>query len=381
MPRALRLAVPVLIAAVALTGCSSGEDETASSPSATSQALPADVTGALESQLTKTMQRNDVPGGAVEVCVPGYEDWATAQGVADVESNTAMTTDMYWPLRSVTKSYTVTLLLQLVDQGKVSLDDTIDKWVDGVPSGDEVTLRQLADMSSGVPEYTTRAWIRDYVADPQRAFTTQELIDYANAEPAQFPPGAKKVYTNTNTLLLGEVVAQQYGQPFDQVITEQIIEQLGLTGTRYETAPNDWPGEHPTGYQPDDQGERQPQDNNFTTLGPAGAMTSTLPDMCTWGDALGEGTLIKPQTQQARLQGAPLEKGPEYDTYGLGIGTLEGWVGHTGEGFGHTVLVMHNPESGATVAVGMNVSSLGKHVPTRYFRKIAPILDSVPPAG
>jgi len=177
------------------------------------------------------------------------------------------------------------------------------------------------------------------------------------------------------------VVAQQYGQPFDQVITEQIIEPLGLDDTRYETAPNDWPGEHPTGYQPDDQGERQPQDNNFTTLGPAGAMTSTLPDMCTWGDALGEGTLLKPQTQQARLQGAPLEKGPEYDTYGLGIGTLEGWVGHTGEGFGHTVLVMHNPESGATVAVGMNVSSLGKHVPTRYFRKIAPILDSVPPAG
>lgn len=68
------------------------------------------------------------------------------------------------------------------------------------------------------------------------------------------------------------------------------------------------------------------------------------------GDALGEGVLLKPQTQQARVAGQPLEKGPEYDVYGQGIGTLEGWVGHTGEGFGHTVLVMHNPESGATVA-------------------------------
>lgn len=89
-----------------------------------------------------------------------------------------------------------------------------------------MTLRQLADMSSA-PEYTTKAWIKDYVADPQRVFTTQELIDYAIAEPAQFPPGERKVYTNTNTVLLGEVVAQEYGQPFDQVITEQIIEPLG----------------------------------------------------------------------------------------------------------------------------------------------------------
>ncbi|MBK6762849.1 MAG: beta-lactamase family protein [Micrococcales bacterium] len=378
-----RLAVPV-VAALALTACSSGGDTgdpTSAPPTPAAQTLPAQTTEALETQLTKTMARNNVPGGAVEVCVPGYEDWATAQGVADVDSDTAMTTDMYWPLRSVTKSVTVTLLLELVDEGKVSLDDTIDKWVDGVPNGDTVTLRQLADMSSGVPEYTTQAWIEDYVADPERAFTTQELIDYANAEPAQFAPGAQKVYTNTNTLLLGEVVAQEYGQPFDQVVTERIVQQLGLDQTRYETAVNDWPGEHPTGYQPDDQGQLQPQDNNFTTLGPAGAMTSTLPDMCRWGAALGSGELLESATQQARLQGAPLDKGPEYDTYGLGIGTLEGWVGHTGEGFGHTVLVMHNPASGATVAVGMNVSNLGKHAPTRYFRKIAPIVDAVPPAA
>lgn len=384
MSRILRFAAPVLAAALALSACSSGGEggqAESASPAVAGQTLPADVTSALEAQLTKTMQRNDVPGAVVEVCVPGYEDWAVAQGEADVDNGTPMTTDMYWPLRSVTKSYTVTLLLQLVDEGKVSLDDTIDKWVDAVPNGDEITLRQLADMSSGVPEYTTQAWIDDYVADPQRAFTTPELIDYANAEPAQFPPGTKKVYTNTNTLLLGEVVAQEYGQPFEQVMSEQILQPLGLDDTRYETAPDDWPGAHPTGYQPDGQGELQPQDNNFTTLGPAGAMTSTLSDMCKWGTALGEGALLDPGTHAARLEGAPLERGPEYDIYAQGIGPLEGWAGHTGEGFGHTVLVMHNADSGATVVVGMNISNAGKHVPTRYFRKIAPVLDSVPPAA
>jgi D-alanyl-D-alanine carboxypeptidase len=209
------------------------------------------------------------------------------------------------------------------------------------------------------------------------AFTTAELIEYANAEPAQFAPGAEKVYTNTNTLLLGEVVAQEYGLPFDQVVTEQIIEPLGLADTTYVTGVDDWSGPHPTGYQPGQDGGLEAQDNNFTTLGPAGAMTATLSDLCAWGEALGGGSLLKPATQAARIDGAPLDKGPEYDIYGQGIGRLEGWYGHTGEGFGHTVLVMHNPESGATVAVGMNISNRGKHVPTRYFRKIAPVRDGL----
>jgi D-alanyl-D-alanine carboxypeptidase len=289
-----------------------------------------------------------------------------------------MTSDAVWPIRSVTKSATVTLILKLVDEGKISLDDTIDTWVDGVPNGDQITLRQLADMSSGVPEYTTQAWIEEYVKDPSAPFTTQQLIDYALAEPAQFAPGARKVYTNTNTLLLGQVVEQEYGQPFGEVVQQQIIEPLGLTETQYETEVNDWEG--PTGYQPGDDG-LEPQGNNFTVLGPAGAMTSTPQDLCTYGDALGSGSLLKPETQAERVEGEPLDQGPEYDFYGQGIGGLNGWIGHTGEGFGHTVLVMHNPQSGATAVVAMNLSGTGKHVPTRYFRKIAPVLDAVPPVG
>lgn len=359
----------IVVSVVLLAACGSQAPEQAATPAA----LPVATTDALSQQLTKTMQRNDVPGAAVQVCIPGYQDFTQAQGVANVESQTPMTTDAVWPIRSITKSVTVTLILQLVDEGKISLDDTIDTWVPDVPNGDKVTLRQLADMSSGVPEYTTQAWIDDYLQDPQRAFTTEELIQFAVAEPAQFDPGAKRVYTNTNTLLLGEVVQQEYGKPFGQVVQEQIIAPLGLTQTQYHDDVNDWEG--PTGYQ---GGEAQ--DNNFTVLGPAGAMTSTLADLCKWGQALGSGSMLKPETQADRVKGEPLDKGPEYDVYGQGIGGLEGWVGHTGEGFGHTVLVMHNPQSQATAVVAMNTSGSGKHVPTKYFRKVAPVLDAVPPA-
>ncbi|HPE12917.1 MAG: beta-lactamase family protein [Actinobacteria bacterium] len=374
-----RLLVLLLAGMLTLTACSSGgsdEGEISASPSV--QTLPTDVTDALAAQLTKTMSSNDVPGAAVQVCVPGYENATIVQGVSNIETGTPMTGELVWPLRSVTKSYTVTLILQLVDEGKISLDDTIDQWVDGVPNGDQITLRQLSVMSSGVPEYTTQKFLQDYLADPNREFTTQELITYAIAEPAQFPPGSKKVYVNTSTLLLGEVVAQEYGQPFVQVVSEQILQPLALDTTTYPVAVDEWGGPHPTGYQPAEDGSLEPQDNNFSIFGPAGAMTSTLDDMCAWGAALGQGELVDPATQAARVDGQPLAQGPEYDTYGQGIGMLDGWVGHTGEGLGFTVLVMNDPDSGATAVVAMNVSNKGKHVPTRYFRKIAPVLNAVP---
>ena len=374
-----RLLVLLLAGMLTLTACSSGgsdEGEISASPSV--QTLPTDVTDALAAQLTKTMSSNDVPGAAVQVCVPGYENATIVQGVSNIETGTPMTGELVWPQRSVTKSYTVTLILQLVDEGKISLDDTIDQWVDGVPNGDQITLRQLSVMSSGVPEYTTQKFLQDYLADPNREFTTQELITYAIAEPAQFPPGSKKVYVNTSTLLLGEVVAQEYGQPFVQVVSEQILQPLALDTTTYPVAVDEWGGPHPTGYQPAEDGSLEPQDNNFSIFGPAGAMTSTLDDMCAWGAALGQGELVDPATQAARVDGQPLAQGPEYDTYGQGIGMLDGWVGHTGEGLGVTVLVMNDPDSGATAVVAMNVSNKGKHVPTRYFRKIAPVLNAVP---
>jgi D-alanyl-D-alanine carboxypeptidase len=362
----------LLITAVLITACSSGGS--ADQPAPAEVALPPSTTEALNAQLTTTMARNDVPGAVVQVCIPGYEDWTTTRGVADVQTQEPMAADADWPIRSITKSVTVTLILKLVDEGKISLDDTIDQWVPDVPNGDRITLRQLADMSSGAPEYTTQAWIDAYLEDPQRAFTTEELIEFAVAEPAQFDPGAKRVYTNTNTLLLGQVVEQEYGQPFGQVVQEQILQPLSMSGAAYHDEVNNWTG--PTGYQ---QGEAQ--DNNFTVLGPAGAMTATPDDLCTWGEALGQGSLLQPATQADRVQGAALDSGPEYDFYAQGIGGLNGWIGHTGEGFGHTVLVMHNPDSGATAVVAMNTSGSGKHVPTRYFRKVAPVLDAVPPAS
>lgn len=386
MKRSWRAIAAVATVAI-VSACGAGAGDTGASGSASAQGTPAELatsTGvpeatqtALRQELLTQMAEFDVPGAAVEVCVPGKEPFVLTEGVSDLGTQAPMTPDLVWPLRSVTKSFTVTLLLQLVDEGKVSLDDTIGKWVPGVPNGDQITLRQLANMTSGVPEYTTKAWIDDFLADENRNFTTPELIAYALAEPAQFPPGSQAVYVNTSTLLIGQAVASVAGAEFPDVLQQRILTPLGLTQTDYPLTANDWSGPHPTGYQPDADGQLEAQVNNFTVFGPAGQMTSTLPDLCTWGTALGQGDLLTDATQQVRQQGQPLAKGPDYDIYALGIGQVDGWWGHTGEGFGHTLLVMNNPATNITAVVVMNEAKAAEHVPTSYFRAVASKLSTL----
>lgn len=373
--------------AVLLVGCaasSPGGGSTAPSAPATptksaapSGALPAALESQLERALDATMTEYAVPGAAVGVWVPGEGSWTSAAGLADIESDTAASTDMAWPLRSITKSYTVTLILQLVDEGRIGLDDTIDQYVEGVTDGDTITLRELANMTSGNADYTNASFAEAFGADPTRIFTLDELNGFVLGEPAEFAPGAGHVYTNANTNLLGAVVEKVTGDPFDEVLATRILEPLGLTDTHYLVDVSGWAEPHPSGYAPGEDGlVAQPQ--NLSIFGPAGSMVTTLEEARVWGETLATGALLTPGTQTERLDGAPLDVGPPYDRYALGIGETDGWWGHNGEGIGFTAAVFHDPGSGATIAVFMNESNLvpKAHPADQLFRRIARVLGS-----
>ena len=112
---------------------------------------------------------------------------------------------------------------------------------------------------------------------------------------------------------------------------------------------------------------------SFTSQGPAGALATDLGDLRRWGEALADGTLLPPALQRQRFMGRPPTNGPEYDQYGLGIGALDGFWGHTGSGLGYQALVMHHRERHETVVILINTSRYND-IPAQIFRRFARIL-------
>lgn len=382
-----------LAAAVLLTGClgaSPGTTSTASSAAASTAAslaaqrpaapegeLPGGMQTGLQETVEQTMAEYGVPGAAVGVWIPGEGTWTTVAGTADIENDVAVDPAMQWPLRSITKSYTVTLVLQLVDEGVISLDDTIDEYVEGVTDGDRITLRQLAGMTSGNADYTNDDFVDAFSEDPERIFTLEDLNGFMLGKPAQFAPGAEKVYTNANTNLLGAVVEQATGRPFDAVLQDLVLEPLGQADTEYIVDESTWDTAHPVGYAPAADGP-EPQAPNMSVFGPAGSMVSTLDDGRVWAETLATGALLEESTQAERLVGAPLDAGPPYDLYALGIGETDDWWGHNGEGFGFTAALFHQPDTGASIVAFMNLSNeaSGAHPADQLFRRLAAVIET-----
>ncbi|WP_404960070.1 serine hydrolase domain-containing protein [Streptomyces sp. 147326] len=143
----------------------------------------------LDAALEKIMKDADIPGLNVGLWIPGRGVYEKSFGVADKKTLTPMKTDLHTRIGSVTKPFTVTAVLQLVDQGKVGLDDPISRYVTGVPGGDALTVRQLADMRSGLFDYTQDqkflAGLRDH---PHRAYTPRQMLDMTFGHPPTWAP-------------------------------------------------------------------------------------------------------------------------------------------------------------------------------------------------
>ncbi|MDF2444314.1 MAG: D-alanyl-D-alanine carboxypeptidase [Subtercola sp.] len=380
----------VAVSGLLLTACSSaapagGPVSTASASASTSTPaptrpaapagdLPAALQTDLQAALAGVMTEYSIPGAAAGVWIPGQGSWTTAAGLADIAGNVPVTTDMVWPIRSLTKSYTVSLILMLADEGKLSLDDTVDKYVDGITDGDKITLLELANMSSGNAEYFTQPFGEAYEADPARIFTLDDLNGFALGQPAQFAPGTQYVYTNSNINFLGAVIEKVTGEPYAEVLQKRILDPLGQTGTSYMVDASKWAAPHPVGYQPED-GVMEAMTENSSVLGPAGSMFSTLDDGRVWADTLGSGALLKPETQELREIGHVIAK-PPYDLYAVGMGTTNGWWGHNGEGVGFTAANFHDNKTGASIVVYMNESDTPdkSHPADQAFRALAAVL-------
>src|SRR5690349_8007780 len=247
--RMVAMATAVMLTMSACGGSTPPPSPSTGRPSAAAPAKPIGdaVAQRLDAAVNQAMSSAGVPGAIVGIWSPDG-DYVRAFGVADKAARAPMKTDFYSRIGSVTKTFTVTAILQLADQGKLGLDDAIAEFIDGVPLGNRITLRQLARMQSGLINYTaTPEFQKAMFTDPRRPFTPHELIDFAFTQPNTFPPGQGFEYCNTNTVLLGMVVQKVSGQPLAAYIHDHILAPLGMSHTSFPTT-NAFPEPHAQGY-------------------------------------------------------------------------------------------------------------------------------------
>ncbi|RSS60266.1 class A beta-lactamase-related serine hydrolase [Streptomyces sp. WAC01280] len=334
------------------------------------------VAAELDKAIQDVMKDAGVPGVIVGLSAPGKGLYLRSFGEGDTATGAPMSPGLYMRIGSETKTFTVTAMLELVDEGKVGLDDPISDYVAGVPNGDKITLRHLAGMRSGLFNYTgDEDFYKALTSDPHRTFTPQQVLDYSFKHPVEFQPGAEVQYSNTNTVLLGLVVEKAAGMPLDEYIQKNVVEPAGL---RHTTFPTDaaFPRPHAHGYtEQTASGEiEDATDWNPSWGWAAGAMISNLQDMRSWAKTVATGTLLTPETQAERLKVDPA--GNTGDGYGLGIFNVQGWIGHNGSLPGYQSLTIYLPEADATLVVLMNTDVAKDGVPpsTRFGKAITDIV-------
>ncbi|MET7680631.1 serine hydrolase domain-containing protein [Streptomyces sp. NPDC005423] len=333
------------------------------SPSSSGGAVR-DLTPSLQRQIDAAVQhvmkQADVPGVNVGIWTPDKGQYVKSFGVADRSSGKKMSSDLYLRIGSETKTFTVTALLELVDQGKIGLDDTIGTYIHGVPNGDKITLRQLAGMRSGLFNYSQdEGFFKAFTSDPRRPFTPQELLHYSFKHPVLFQPGKKFYYCNTNLILLGLVVEKISGRQLRDYIHDTVLQPAGLDHTVFPQGA-EFPSPHAQGYTDQTANGKvaTTADWNPSWGWAAGAMISRLQDLRVWARTVATGRLpdgkrlISAATQKQRLTTPPTTIPGA--GYGLGIFNVQGWIGHNGSLPGYESLTIYLPSARTTLVVMLN---------------------------
>ncbi|MEP7271322.1 MAG: serine hydrolase domain-containing protein [Acidobacteriota bacterium] len=318
--------------------------------------------------IAQRMKELYVPGTIVGVWAKGYEPWVAAYGVADLATGRALKLEDAVRIGSITKTFTGTVVLQLVDEGKVGLDEPVGKYLTGVPNGQNITVRQLGDMSSGLYNYSEdKTFQKNLETSPRRAWKTDELLPIAFKHPPYFAPGKGFHYSNTNTFLLGKIIEKVTGSTLHDEISRRIIAPLNLKRTVF-ALDGAMPDPHSHGYLYDDDIKPPKLPEDITDWNPswgwaAGAIVSTLEDVRVYAKALGTGSLVSAKSQVERQKWAnqPGPPDPRWkdlpSSYGFAMFSIGGFLGHNGGIPGFQSFMGYNPETEATVLIFCNLQN------------------------
>jgi D-alanyl-D-alanine carboxypeptidase len=289
-------------------------------------------------------------------------------GVADLTTKKAMPLNGYFRIGSTTKTFVAAVVLQLVGEGKLSLDDTVDKWLPGVVRGNgndgrKVTVRQLLQHTSGIPEYLRPATsVEQWQEARLRTWRPEQLVALAMENKPSFEPGAKWGYSNTNYVLAGMIIRKVTGRTWGEEIERRILTPLAMRHTEIPGTDPNLPNPHAAAYTrftPD--GPLTDVTTHNQTMGDAaGAMISTTGDLNRFFRALLNGRLLASAQLAEMKKTVPAkalqDMGVTGAAYGLGLmyqplSCGGGYWGHGGDEAGFSTRVGVVPDGGRSVAV------------------------------
>jgi D-alanyl-D-alanine carboxypeptidase len=317
---------------------------------------------ALRAKLDPVFATTKAPGAMLAVYRPGKPPIELAFGVADAGKGTPFAPDLHVRVASLSKVFVGTALLTLVDEGKVSVNDPVSKYLPGVPNGDRITIRHVAHHRSGLFNPFESEEVRlKFSADTVRWWPEDELLGLTLRVPAAFPAGEKYQYSNANTLVLARVIEKVTGRPWRDEVAARVFKPLGLDHT---SAPSDnsLPESSARGYflggKDGPLFARGDVRSDVTAVtpswwGPAGVVVSTVADLGKAAKPLATGALLKEKGKAALLDWTPRNH-PGYE-YGFHIERAKGMIGHEGDTVGYQSAMYYLPGPDATVVAVANL--------------------------
>ena len=279
-----------------------------------------------------------------------------------------MTPETVLRIGSVTKQFTAVSILMLAEQGKLSIQDPIEKFLPGYPThGHTITVEHLLTHTSGIKSYTN---MQDWPKDWGKSFTLDELIDYFKYQPMDFAPGQKWSYSNSGYILLGAIVEKVSGEPFDRFLQSAICEPLGMTSTRLEL-PQLLISGRASGYIKNEQGYQNAPYINMTQPLAAGGMVSTVDDLALWDASLyAEKLLPATALKRAHTPYRLPDGSSTHYGYGWGVHTFQGieLIEHSGGIHGFGCDCIRIPSQHLFVAALLNGGDPGKNPEWIAFR-------------
>lgn len=302
-------------------------------------------------------------------------------GIADLEWNAPVDASTIFRIGSTTKTFTAAAILRLAEQGKLGLDDPLSRYVPEFDTGGRVvTIRQLLNHTSGIPEYTMQPGF--FAKMLPLNVSDAEVLQLVSGKPFDFEPGAGWRYSNTNYYLLGMIIAKASGQPYAAFMQDEFFTPLGLAHTRYGSESEIIP-HRAQGYLFDRDKGSHTNDAAISMNGPGagGALVSSAGDLVRWQIALTSGRAISAASFEQMIA-SPVQMEQSTARYGLGlmVDRREGQrvITHGGVINGFNSALSWLPDSGLRVAVISNSQPMPSATVER--RIIAALTSDEPPA-